>query len=436
MPDTPYTLRPQRDEAEGYRPVSGLAVAAIALAGLTAVTVIGVWVTAKMRGRPILVPGVLLAAVAGLGLAAAARWQIRRSEGTRTGLGLATTAFWLSLLSLGGYGAYFAATGLAVRQQARDVADQFFRQLSDGKPELAFRLTRPPMQQKGIDPDKPEQIRARFGSTDYFVFDQSDLVRTYRTWGPDRLRIEFNGERDRQDQPDGFQVELNYGLRTPEGQIDVAVTTRGTDDPATGGRDWQILYNRSGFRPDRGYTKLGRLCAELQVECVRRYLQVRWLGELANQPGAEVAAVLRLEGAALPDGQREKVLADLQKPRAINLFPGGGPMRGNALPTLIFSDDGVRLRQHVEVNSAAVDKDEPKIPAVVTVRVINGELEKELLKLAGPGWERQPILPNDPDAQPELEKYGLDNLFRVTELNLRPSQPRVTIGGPGPLTGP
>jgi hypothetical protein len=178
------------------------------------------------------------------------------------------------------------------------------------------------------------------------------------------------------------------------------------------------------------------MCGELQLECVRRYLPVRWLGELASQPPAEVAAVLRLEGAALPDGQREKVLADLQKPRAINLFPGGGPLRGNAMPTLIFSDDGVRLRQHVEVDSPAIDKDESKIPADVTVLVVDSELTKAMLKLAGPGWERQPILENDPAAQPELEKYGLENLFRVTELNLRPSQPRVTISGPGPLTGP
>ena len=52
------------------------------------------------------------------------------------------------------------------------------------------------------------------------------------------------------------------------------------------------------------------------------------------------------------------------------------------------------------------------------------------------GGERQPILPTDRDAQPELEKYGLDNLLRVIELNLRPSQPRVAPAGPGPAGGP
>lgn len=435
MPDTPHTIRPMRDEAEGYRPISGVAVAAIGVAGVAALTVVSVWVTAKMRGRPVIVPAVLFLAGVGLATAVVARWQIRRSEGTRTGLGLATVAFWLSLLALGGYGAYILATGLAVRQQAKDVADKFFGLLSEGKPELAFRLTRPAAQQKGIDPN-PEQIRARFGSGDYFIFETSDVVRVFRTWGPDRLRIQFAGEREREDQPDGFLVELNYGLRTPEGEIEVAVSTRGVDDPATGGRDWQIQFHRSGFRQERRYTKLGRMCGEVQLECVRRFLAVQWVGDIAHGPIPEVATVMRLEGHAFPDGQREKVIEELRQPRAINLFPGAGPLRGNALPTMQFSDDAVLLRHVIEVTAPSVDKSEPKIPAVVTVQVVNQDLVKEMLSLAGPDWERQPIVPIDPDAQPELARYGLDKLFRVTELNLRPSQPRIVTGPPGPIGGP
>jgi hypothetical protein len=189
MADTPNTVRsgPERDEAEGYRPLSALAVMALALAGVTAATVLSIWITAKIRGRPILIWQVMLVAAVALGLAVTARSQLRRSDSTRAGLGLAKVALWLSLFSLGGYGAYFAATGIAVRQQARDVADKMFALLSDGKPELGFRLTRPPAQQRGIEPDA-EKIRARFGSTDLFHFMGTELVRTFRTW-PDKARV-------------------------------------------------------------------------------------------------------------------------------------------------------------------------------------------------------------------------------------------------------
>jgi len=94
------------------------------------------------------------------------------------------------------------------------------------------------------------------------------------------------------------------------------------------------------------------------------------------------------------------------------------------------------LNQVVEVTAPSVDSKDPKVPAMLTIRVVHPELEKELLKLAGPDWERHPLLSIEGEPQPELEPYGLDNLFRVTELNLRPSQPRVAPVAPGPPGGP
>jgi hypothetical protein len=254
----------------------------------------------------------------------------------------------------------------------------------------------------------------------------------FRTWGPDKVRVQFAGERERQDQPDGFQVELNYAVRTPEGEFEFSILTRGVDDPISGGRDWQIVFQKSGLRQERRLTKLGRLCAELQYECARRYLR-RWLSELARLEPDAIAAVVRLEGAVPPAGLREKLIAELRQPDAINPFPGAGPMRGAGLPTVLFSADAVRLTHVVEATAPAADKSDPKIPTVLTIRVINVELERELLKLAGPDWDRHPLLGNDPDPTPELEPYGLDNLFQVTEVNLRPSQPRIA---PAPQNAP
>jgi hypothetical protein len=431
MPDSPHTVRPgpQRDEAEGYRPISAVAVAALAVSGLTVLTVLGIWLTAKVRGRPVLVPGILFVAAVGLGLALAARWHVLRSQGTRSGLRLTTIAFWLSLFAFGGYGASYLATDWAVRLQARDVADRFFGFLAESKPELAFRLTRPPAQQRGIELD-PEKIRARFGAAELFAFNGLDLTRTFRTWKGDRTRLQFAGERSRDDKPDGFEVELNYGLRTPEGEYEVAVSARGVDDKESGLREWHIQSNRTGLRAERRLTQLGRLCSELQFECGRRYVRFRWLPEMQKQTPEETAAVVRVEGAVPRTEIRDAVLADVRRPEAISFFPGSGPLRNPGLPTMVFTPDAVLLRMIVEVNAPSVDKDAPRIPADLTVRVVNHDLEQELLKLAGPGWEQQPLLANDPEASPALEPYGIESLLQVTELNLRPSQPRIAPAAP------
>ena len=107
MPDRPNVLPAglERDEAAGYRPVSGLAVAALMLAAASAVAVIAIVVLTRVRGRPILVPTVLVTAAIAFALSLAARWKVARSLGTRSGLGLAKAAVWISVLSFGGYGA-------------------------------------------------------------------------------------------------------------------------------------------------------------------------------------------------------------------------------------------------------------------------------------------------------------------------------------------
>ncbi|HEY1377299.1 MAG TPA: hypothetical protein VGF55_10920 [Gemmataceae bacterium] len=423
MPDTPNTVRPgpERDEAAGYRPVSGVAVAAAAVAGISAVAVLGVWATAKVRGRPILVKELLPLAAVGVALAVVARWQLRRIGNARTGHGLASAALWVSLLALGGYGAYYFATDLAVRQQARKTADDFFTLMADGKPEMAFRLTRPPSQQADL-PDA-ERVRARFGSTDLYAFNQADLPRTFRTW-PDKVRFQFTGERERVDEADGFQVELNYVLRTPEGQFDVGITTRGFDDRITGGREWQVLFQRTGLRQDRQLTKLGRLCLELQAECARRFLP-KWNQELVKEKPEAIAAIVRKEGQVLPAGERDKVAEELHRPGAVNIFPGAGPTRPPGLPTILFSPDAVRLVQVVEADAPTVA---PNVPAWLTIRLAGDELVKEMLRLAGPGWEQQPLLPIM-TYDPELRNYEFR--FVPEELNLRPSQPRI-----GPTAAP
>src|SRR5437588_228223 len=291
MPDRPNTLRaePQRDEAAGYRPISAAAVAALLLSSATTLAVVLTLVMAWLiRKRPLLVPTLLVISVLSLGFAAVAYWQVRRSEGTRTGLRAAWIAIWLGVLCVGGYGGYYFAIDAAVRQQARTAADQFFADLAENKPELAFRLTRDPGQQRTIDPN-PQMIRRRFGAADLHLFLQSELARIYRAWSENgKLRLEYTGPGERIDEVDGFTLQLTYAIRTPEGRYDVDVWARGVDDRTTGSRDWQILFPKTAVRGNRR-THLGRMTAELQMECLRRFLPQRWLPRIPLMKSEELA---------------------------------------------------------------------------------------------------------------------------------------------------
>src|SRR5687767_9343624 len=90
-------------EPAAYAPVSGLAVAALLISGITAFAIVALLVGARLAGKPSTATLLLVPAAVGFGLATAARWQIRRGEGTRSGLGLANVAWWLAILSGGSY---------------------------------------------------------------------------------------------------------------------------------------------------------------------------------------------------------------------------------------------------------------------------------------------------------------------------------------------
>jgi hypothetical protein len=437
MSDRPQTVGPERDVAVGYRPVSGLAIAAVLLAGATTVAVVAIAVLAKVGGQPVLTPTVLVLAAISLGVAFAARWHVRRSEGARGGMGLARTAIWLSVLCFGGYGAYFAATDLVVRQQAQAEAERFFLLLAENKPELAFRLTRDPGQRRGIpddpkDPKTAEAIRARFGPTDLHHFLESDLTRLYRTWADkDKLRLRFTGPGQRQELPNGFIVVLIYTIHTPEGEFDVDVWVRGVEDKITGGRDWQIMFPQTAVRDQRRYTHLGRIVTELQ-HVVQRQFVPHWQQELPQQKPVEVAKIVRVEGAPPPEEQRAKLVEELRQPGAINPAPGTGMLRRPGLPSIYFDPNAIRLVQTIQVKAPAVSPPgTPQCPAALAIGVDNAALVSEMLKLAGPDWEREPLLPwEEYPSQLVPYKFALTDL-KVTEMNLRPSQPPIaTPQGP------
>src|SRR5262249_12235379 len=112
-------------EPLAYRPVSGLAIAALGFAALYTAIVLVFGVVALLQGVPFLLPTWLIVLpVAGAVLAFCARRQIRGSEGTRAGLKLAEWAWWLSVLAGLGYTAYAQTTALIIKAEA----DSFLRE--------------------------------------------------------------------------------------------------------------------------------------------------------------------------------------------------------------------------------------------------------------------------------------------------------------------
>src|SRR5262245_51598195 len=109
---TPPVAAERPAEPLVYRPLSGLAIAGLALGGVYAVLVVFSVVVGLLRREPFFLPlWLLLFPLLGGVLCVLALRQIRQAEGTRAGGALARTGLWLSVLAGLGYTTYSAFTG-------------------------------------------------------------------------------------------------------------------------------------------------------------------------------------------------------------------------------------------------------------------------------------------------------------------------------------
>src|SRR5262245_13536477 len=119
---------PPSGEPLTYKPLSGLALAGFAAGALFALLVLASTAVGLVKGVPFFFPlWTLLLAAAGVVLSLLGQGQIKNSEGTRAGLGLARAGLWLSVFAGLGYFAYYSVTGLALTSQA----DAFLREEGD-----------------------------------------------------------------------------------------------------------------------------------------------------------------------------------------------------------------------------------------------------------------------------------------------------------------
>ena len=233
----------ETSDAGTYRPLSGLAMASIVIAGFYAVIVLAFASMSFISGTPIfLPPWGLVAPLAAIILAAAARRQIRSSEGARSGMALANWGWRLGLLFGVTHAAIYVGTMLAVGMQAQsELKTNFFDKLREGDLEDAYVFT--------INPDQRatrDEIRQRFlgmegGKKGPFAkFREHDIVRAL-SHGAEST-TESLGIKSVDPSKDGYNVVQAYRVTCPEGVYVIQFSLRTKDSKDSRKRRWQLVW--------------------------------------------------------------------------------------------------------------------------------------------------------------------------------------------------
>lgn len=261
-----YTQAPQvtasPPETLAYRPFAPLAVISLAFAGLFALIVI-VWGSVCFSyGAPLVFPtAVLLLPVGAALLAVAARRQILNAEGTRSGMSLAMSAFWISLLFGVGYGALYVGTYLAVWFQAERFTNNWIALVRAGKLNEAFLQTRPPLDRKDEDPNNATRLWVRYGrgakgelDGPFPSFKENEIIRVLRD---PAAKIEQTGLRRWDYDQQSYLVDQSYRVTTPEGTFSLVLNTRSYQSPELKGRQWQLRWKTDEDFESKSFTEMG-----------------------------------------------------------------------------------------------------------------------------------------------------------------------------------
>jgi hypothetical protein len=233
------------------------------------------------------------------------------------------------------------------------------------------------------------------------------------------MDLSFEGVHSWDVMPQGYKAELNFLLRFPEGLYPTRVTALGSDDPDTGNRVWQIVFQETGVRQqERQWTTLGKLIIELQHHTYKQLHDWQMKFVAAGAKAAE--PLIRLEGKVPPDDMRSKIAEEIVQPGALNIIPGG-PTRPLGYAQLIITDNSVEITSVLEATLPSVGKE---LNTGLTQRVKGDALIKEMLRLAGPDWRQQPI---NTEQVAVLKPYQFE--LETVDINIRPSLPK-----PGPRT--
>lgn len=411
----PYSTEPTAPpvvDGVTYRPLAGMAVASFIVAGVYAlmISVVG-WVSYR-KGAPLLLhPMTLLLPVTAVGLAIAARRQIRSSEGTRAGLALAAWGGWLGLLFGLLYLAITLGTGTAVSWQAQRFSDAFFELLRQGKYNEAYLLTRPPAERKTENPADFERMWMRYGmgargelKGPLPAFIESELVRLFQQGGPE-TQCKALGVRQWDYKEGSYHVAASYKLATPEGVFTVLMKLQSVDSPELGGRRWQVLWTNDPPFESRKLTPLGEALEKWRYKSTTAAAQT-WL--TARQLGYRVDSYLQ----TLPADDRAKLLRKYNLLRVADAVVGpvidGGWVSRSAAPWMTgMSVRRAALPGYDDYAAGAFVQSEDFVGPDVTRTAMVGEVKRHFLDPVGLEITLPKDLPGRPVASPAPDRMRI-----------------------------
>jgi hypothetical protein len=260
QPPNPVLASKPAEEPLVYRPISGLAIAGLVVAGLFALLVVVNGVAAFVAGVPFFLSAWMVwLAAAGAVLSLIAQWHIRGSEGTRAGLALCRWGLGLSVVMGVGYLAYEYFTGLAIVQQAnsfvlvKDEDSGFLARLEEGDPlavTTAFLLTWPPSRRSGLNPANEEQMSRIFdqppkpGMPGELTSFRNQMLVQFLGRAGNQAKVEPLGIQSWNYEKGSFTVSRNYRITTPEAVFSILLPVQSAEAEAGGRRRWFVALSK------------------------------------------------------------------------------------------------------------------------------------------------------------------------------------------------
>ncbi len=283
------TAAPPPASAEAYRPLSLAAVAGFGASVLYCLFILVVAVGTYASSELFVLPfwTVLWPAAAVL-VCWLARRAIRDSEGTLSGERLAAWGLGLGVVVGLGYWSYFAATFLALRQQAASFVEaKFIPALVKGSPEEAYVLTYlPPRPAAGpglraLIEEKLNPLPNIKDLGPFTKFTESEYVRLMVA-ARDQTRVRLKQAGTPGQEKGTVRVPLTYRVDTPLKSFDlyvVAAAAPGTKESP--GRQWLVLRDLSGvLRDSAEWHEDGARLFEANEPNAREFLN-SWVGKVA-----------------------------------------------------------------------------------------------------------------------------------------------------------
>ena len=255
---TPRLYSSPADPRAEYAPVSWMAATALFVAVSFTLILLVLVRYAFLSNEPLIASWLFIFPILGLVMAFAGRRHIRNSEGTRTGLTLATTAWWICVVTGLAYGAYVLATEYTVQADTEKQFGAWAENLKKIEPQTAndpalasaFYQTLPPSQRVAFSATNTTAMQDRFGQ-DFVTFRQNKLSMIIQR-NPGQCELVPQRLKQWQQSPGKIECALAAILRCPEGEFAMVIPMEATIDK--GKRDWQIK-SFDGYVQDAPGTK-------------------------------------------------------------------------------------------------------------------------------------------------------------------------------------